>query len=106
MQSAQYIVGPFGPDSDLRRWGRRKAEGGKKARNRAVVAVAPKLAVLLHHLWLRDEDYEPFREGQGKEVAGPFLDSPDYSLAAGQGPSSAGRLFEVSGLDFAAGGLV
>jgi len=57
--SAQYILGPFGPDSDLRRYGLRIAErGGKNAKKRAVVAVARKLAVLLHHLWITGEVYE------------------------------------------------
>ena len=51
--SAQYILGPFGPDTDLRRWGLALAARGRKnAKKRAVVAVARKLAVLLHHLWV------------------------------------------------------
>jgi transposase len=50
--SAQYILGPFGPDTDLRRYGLRLCErGGKNAKKRAAVAVARKLAVLLHRLW-------------------------------------------------------
>ena len=49
VQGAHYILGPFGQDSDLRRWGLKLAErGGKNAKKRAVVAVARKLAVLLH----------------------------------------------------------
>ena len=60
VQCAQYLLGPFGPDSDLRRWGLRLAErGGKNAKKRAVVAVARKLAVLLHRLWLSGERYQP-----------------------------------------------
>jgi transposase len=60
--SAQYILGPFGEDSDLRRWGLKlAARGGKSAKNKAVVAVARKLAVLLHHLWVTGDDYEPLR---------------------------------------------
>ena len=59
--SAQYILGPFGPDCDLRRWGLKLAQrGGKNAKKRAVVAVARKLAVLLHHLWVTGEVYDPF----------------------------------------------
>jgi len=59
--SAQYILGPFGPDCDLRRWGLMLAErGGKNAKKRAVVGVARKLAVLLHHLWKTGEVYDPF----------------------------------------------
>ena len=58
--SAHYILGPFGPDTDLRRYGLRLSQrGGKNAKKRAVVAVARKLAVLLHHLWVSGEEYEP-----------------------------------------------
>jgi len=58
--SAQYILGPFGPDTDLRRYGLRLCErGGKNAKKRAVVAVARKLAVLLPRLWVTGEVYEP-----------------------------------------------
>jgi transposase len=58
--SAHYILGPFGSDSDLRRHGEKiAARGGKNAKKRAVVAVARKLAVLLHHLWVTGELYEP-----------------------------------------------
>lgn len=60
VNAAQYILGPFGPDSDLRRFGLKIAShGGSNARKRAVVAVARKLAVLLHHLWRCAEVYEP-----------------------------------------------
>ena len=58
--SAHYILGPFGPDTDLRRYGLRLCErGGKNAKKRAAVAVARKLAVLLHRLWVTGEVYEP-----------------------------------------------
>jgi transposase len=57
---ANHILGPFGKDSDLRAWGLRLVErGGKNARKRAKVAVARKLAVLLHRLWITGEVYEP-----------------------------------------------
>jgi len=60
--SAHFILGPFGPDTDLRRYGLRLCEpGGKNAKKRAVVAVARKLAVLLHRLWVSKEVYEPLR---------------------------------------------
>ena len=63
VQSAQYILGPFGKDSSLRRFGLRLCErGGKAAKRRAVVAVARKLAVLLHRLWVGGEPYEPLRD--------------------------------------------
>ena len=65
VQGAHYILGPFGEDSDLRRWGLKLAQrGGKNAKKRAVVAVARKLAVLLHRLWLGGEVYEPRRNSQ------------------------------------------
>lgn len=57
---SQYILGAFGPDCDLRRFGLKLAErGGKNAKRRAVVAVARKLAVKMHHLWKTGESYEP-----------------------------------------------
>lgn len=60
VNSAQYIMGPFGPDTDLRRYGERiAARGGKNAKKRAVVAVARKLAVLLHRLWQDQSVYVP-----------------------------------------------
>ena len=65
VQGAHYSLGPFGEDSDLRRWGLKLAErGGKNAKKRAVVAVARKLAVLLHRLWVSGEAYEPLRNSQ------------------------------------------
>ena len=58
--SAHYILGPFGSDSDLRRHGEKIASrGAKNAKKRAAVAVARKLAVLLHRLWVSGEVYEP-----------------------------------------------
>ena len=57
---AHYILGPFGQDSDLRRHGERiAARGGPNAKKRAVVAVARKLSVVMHHLWRSGEVYEP-----------------------------------------------
>lgn len=61
VQCAHHILGRFGDDSTLRQWGLKIAErGGARARKRAVVAVARKLAVLLHHLWISGEDFERF----------------------------------------------
>jgi len=61
---AHYIIGPFGGDSGLRRWGLHLAEQNRArgAKQRAVVAVARKLAVLLHRLWVGGEVYEPLRQ--------------------------------------------
>ncbi len=67
---AHYILGPFGPDSDVRRWGLKlAARGGKNAKKRAIVAVARKLAVLLHRLLVTGEVYEPLRNSQAAERA-------------------------------------
>jgi transposase len=60
VQGAQHILGPLGPDCDLRRWGLKLAErGGRNGKKRAIIATARKLAVLLHHLWVSGEVYEP-----------------------------------------------
>jgi transposase len=72
--SAHYILGPFGSDSDLRRHGQKIASrGAKNAKKRAAVAVARKLAVLLHSLWMSGEIYEPlrnaYRSGGRQEAA-------------------------------------
>jgi transposase len=62
VQAAQYILGHYGPDTALRRFGERlMARGGRSARKKAAVAVARKLAVLLHRLWVSGERYEPLR---------------------------------------------
>lgn len=63
-----YILGPFGEDCDLRRYGERIAQrGGKNAKKRAAVAVARKLAVLLHRLWRNGEAYDRFHDAQRAE---------------------------------------
>ena len=71
--SAHYILGPFGSDSDLRRHGQKIASrGGKNSKKRAAVAVARKLSVLLHSLWMSAEVYEPLRNAHrcgGREEA-------------------------------------
>jgi transposase len=69
VQGAQYILGHRGPDTDLKRWGARLAVGGKRAKKRAVVAVARKLGILLHKLWTCGEVYEPLRNNPARQVA-------------------------------------
>ena len=70
VQAAHYILGPFGPDTDLRRWGERYAgTGAGNAKKRAVVAVARRLAVLLLALWKSGEVYEPLRHAAAREAA-------------------------------------
>jgi len=70
VQSAQYILSRRGEDSDLKRWGLRLAARGKKAaKRRAVVAVARKLAVLLHMLWTKKKVYDPLFHAKQVEAA-------------------------------------
>jgi transposase len=66
--SAHYILGPFGSVSDLRRHGEKIASGGaKNSKKRAVVAVARKLSVLLHRLWVTAEVYDPLHNARRRE---------------------------------------
>jgi transposase len=71
--NSHYILGPFGSESDLRRHGQKiAARGGKNSKKRAAVAVARKLSVLLHHLWVSGEVYDPLhntRRCQPREEA-------------------------------------
>lgn len=70
VQSGHYILGPFGQDCDLRRHGLAiAARGGKNAKKRAAVAVARKLAVLLHHLWVTHEVYVPLMNNTSAKAA-------------------------------------
>jgi transposase len=70
VQGAHYVLGWRGPDTDLRRWGLKLASrGGKNAKKRAIVAVARKLGILLHRLWVTAEVYEPLRNSQQSRPA-------------------------------------
>jgi len=70
VQAAHYILGKFGPDSALRRWGLGlAASGGTRGKKRAVVAVARKLAVLLHSMWRNRRPFEPFPATSAQTVA-------------------------------------
>jgi transposase len=72
VQGAHYVLGPFAQDSDLRRHGLKIAErGGKNAKRRAAVAVARKLSVLLHRLWVTGEAYEPLYNARSTLGADP-----------------------------------
>jgi transposase len=63
--SASYILREGSPDTDLKRWGQAiRARGGQAAKAKARTAVARKLAVLLHRLWVTGEAYRPLREAQ------------------------------------------
>ena len=70
VSASQYILGPFGPDTDLKRLGLSLAtRGGKNGKKRAVVAVARRLAVLLLALWKSGETYEPLRLAEQRVAA-------------------------------------
>jgi transposase len=70
VNSANFILGPFGEDSELRRWGLLLAKrGGKNAKKRATVAVARKLVVLMHRLWVTGEEYKPLGYSPKKVAA-------------------------------------
>jgi len=62
VSAAQYVLGPHGPPCDLRTFGEAlMVRGGANAKKRAVVAVARKLAVVLHALWRTGAPYQPTR---------------------------------------------
>lgn len=69
VQCAHHILGRFGADSALRRWGLQHAQAGRASKKKAIVAVARKLAVLLHRLWKRKEVYQPFPLAQPAALA-------------------------------------
>jgi transposase len=70
VQAAQYILGCFGPDSELRRWGLKlAASGGKRGKKRAIVAVARKLAVVLLSMWRNRKLFDPFPQAATQLVA-------------------------------------
>jgi len=63
--AATYVLGPRSEESDLKRYGEKiRARGGQTSRAKARIAVARKLSVLLHRLWITGEDYEPLRNSQ------------------------------------------
>ncbi len=65
VQSAHYVLGHFGPETDLRHFGQRvELSGHQTSKRKARVAVARKLAVLLHRLWVSGDPYEPLRQQQ------------------------------------------
>ena len=80
VQCGQYRLGHFGTDARRRRWGLGlAARGGKTAKRKAVVAVARKLAILLHVLWKHDMDFDPLygmTQAQPPEPAASVLAPP------------------------------
>lgn len=75
VQCAHFIVGPFGKDCDLRRYGERiRGQSGGHAKKKATIAVARKLAVLLHHLWVTGEVYDPLYNARRRGEVGEVLE--------------------------------
>ena len=84
VQCGQYMLGHFGTDSRLRRWGLGlAARGGRAAKRKAVVAVARKLAILLHVLWKREVDFDPFYGRKGEQPAAQAATAPTRPATAG-----------------------
>lgn len=76
VQAAHYVLGPFGPDCLLRRHGKKiRDRGGKHAKKRAAVAVARKLAVVMHRLWVSPTPYAPLYSSRDG-CAPPGLQTP------------------------------
>jgi transposase len=70
VQAAHYVLGRFGPDSELSRWGMKlAASGGKRDKKRAIVAVARKLAVILHRLWQTGSPWQAFPQSAQKAAS-------------------------------------
>ena len=69
VQGAQYIMGPFGEDCDLRDFGNRIAQrGGRIAKKKATIAVARKLAITMLALWRNpDVKYDPHFKAANKQ---------------------------------------
>ena len=65
VQCAHCILKKTAPDSDLKRWGEKKLTehvgkpGKKSSRKKVLVAVARKLSVVMHKLWVNGEIYDP-----------------------------------------------
>jgi len=71
---ASYILGPFGQDCDLRRWGLGRIGDGNTKQSRAekkktLTAVSRKLAVLMLTLWKSGAAYDPLYEAKRRERA-------------------------------------
>ena len=60
VQCAHVLMGRFGQDCALRQWALEHAGDSRLRKKRTVVAVARKLAVLLHRLWSRQEVFQAF----------------------------------------------
>jgi transposase len=59
VQCSQFVLGRFGPDSDLKRWNLAFASADGKRQTSRNRRSHKKLAVLLHKLWLSGAPYQP-----------------------------------------------
>lgn len=66
---ASHIIGPFGKDCDLRRWGERLAGTSRGQRNRARTGISRKLAVMMLAMWKSGEAYDPERNSTPIQLA-------------------------------------
>lgn len=95
VNSAQYILGPFGPDCDLRQWGLKLVDrGGSAAKKKAAIAVARKLAVLMLSLWKTNSTYDPWRNSKDADSAPVIaaLETPEVVSV----PKACGTIVPVS----------
>jgi transposase len=71
IQGANYILGHYGEDCDLKTHGLKiAARGGKIAKRKAAVAVARKLSGLMYTLWQNDEVYDPhYKQNHRRKTA-------------------------------------
>ena len=79
VQGAHCILRQGAPDSDLKAWGMARLQNGgkngknqkgsKNAKKKTIVAIARKLAVLLHRLWVTGEVYDPLYNRKAAEAA-------------------------------------
>jgi transposase len=73
VQCAHCILRQDAPDSDLKRWGLKKLDdqiqcGKKPNKKKVLVAVARKLAVLMHRLWANGDVYDPLYNARQQEA--------------------------------------
>lgn len=81
VQSAQYLLGHYGPDCALRTHGLKlAAKGGPGAKKKAIIAVARKLAVMMIVMWQRNSAYNPFpsqRTQDGEATLAPKVETSE-----------------------------
>jgi transposase len=74
VQCAHCVLRHNAPDCDLKRWGWNKIDAmktgkGKPKKKKVIAAVARKLAVLMHRLWVNGEVYDPLYNAKKQQAA-------------------------------------